>query len=39
MERVINKRLVWKLEVEVGVAKTQFAFRKQVLCTNSFEDA
>ena len=29
MERAINKRLVWKLEVEEGVAKTQFAFRKQ----------
>ena len=32
MERVINKRLVWKLEVEEGVGKTQFAFRKQKSC-------
>ena len=35
MERVINKRLVWKLEVEEGVAKTQFAFRKQKSCVQT----
>ena len=31
MERVNNKRLVWKLEVE-GVVKTLFSFRKQKSC-------
>ena len=35
MERVINKRLRWKLEVEEGVAKTQFAFRKQKSCVQT----
>ena len=32
MERVICNRLIWKLEVEQGIAKTQFAYRKQKLC-------
>ena len=27
MERVITRRLVWKLEVEGGVAETQNAYR------------
>ena len=35
MESVSNKRLVWKLEVEEGVAKTQFAFRKQKYCVQT----
>ena len=29
MEIVITRRLVWKLEVEGGVAETQNAFRRQ----------
>ena len=29
MERVVCKRLVWKLEVEGGVASTQYAYRRQ----------
>ena len=35
IERVINKRLVWKLGEEEGVAKTQFAFRKQKSCVQT----
>ena len=32
MERVICSRLVWKLEVEGGIADTQSAYRKQKSC-------
>ena len=35
MERVICKRLVWKLEVEEGVAKTQYAYRRQKSCVQT----
>ena len=32
MERVICRRLTWKLEVEGGLASTQNAYRKQKSC-------
>ena len=35
MERVITRRLVWKLEVDGGVAETQKAFRRQKSCVQS----
>ena len=35
MERVICKRLTWKLEVEGGLAATQYAYRKQKSCVQS----
>ena len=35
MERVITCRLVWKLEVDGGVAETQNAFRRQKSCVQS----
>ena len=35
MERVICKRLVWKLEVKGGVARTQYAYRRQKLCVQT----
>ena len=35
MERVITHRLVWKLEVENGVAVTQNAYRRQKSCVQS----
>ena len=35
MERVICKRLVWKLEVDGGVARTQYAYRRQKLCVQA----
>ena len=35
MERVICKRLTWKLEVDGGLAATQYAYRKQKFCVQS----
>ena len=35
MERVICKRLTWKLEVDGGLAATQYAYRKQNFCVQS----
>ena len=35
MERVICRRLTWKLEVEGGIASTQNAYRKQKSCVQS----
>ena len=35
MERVVCKRLVWKLEVEGGVASTQYAYRRQKSCVQT----
>ena len=35
MERVLCNRLVWKLEVENGIAKSQNAYRKQKSCTQT----
>ena len=35
MERVICKRLTWKLEVDGGLAATQYAYRKQKSCVQS----
>ena len=35
MERVICNRLVWKLEVEGGVARTQYAYRRQKSCVQT----
>ena len=35
MERVISNRLIWKLEVDGGVADTQFAYRKQKSCVQT----
>ena len=35
MERVITHRLVWKLEVEQGVAVTQNAYRRQKSCVQA----
>ena len=35
MERVICKRLIWKLEIDGGVADTQFAYRKQKSCVQT----
>ena len=35
MERVICKRLTWKLEVVGGLAATQYAYRKQKSCVQS----
>ena len=32
MERVVCKQLVWKLEVEGGVASAHYAYRKQKSC-------
>ena len=32
MERAICNRLIWKLEMEQGIAKTQFAYWKQKSC-------
>ena len=39
MERVINKRLVWKLVSRGGSCEDTICLQKtEVLCTNSFED-
>ena len=35
MERVICRRLTWKLEVEGGIASTQNAYRRQKSCVQS----
>ena len=35
IERVICKRLTWKLEVDGGLAATQYAYRKQKSCVQS----
>ena len=35
MERVISNRLIWKLEVDGGIADTQFAYRKQKSCVQT----
>ena len=35
MERVICNRLVWKVEVEGGIAETQSAYRKQKSCVKT----
>ncbi|MEW8546767.1 MAG: reverse transcriptase domain-containing protein [Candidatus Thiodiazotropha sp.] len=35
MERVICNRLVWKLEVEGGIARTQSAYRRQKSCVQT----
>ena len=34
-ERIVTRRLVWKLEVEQGIAATQCAYRKQRSCVQS----
>ena len=33
--RMVCKRLVWKLEVEGGVASTQYAYRRQKSCVQT----
>ena len=35
MERVICNRLIWKLEVDGGIADTQFAYRQQKSCVQT----
>ena len=35
MERVISNRLIWKLEVDGGIADTQSAYRKQKSCVQT----
>ena len=35
MERVVCNRLVWKLEVDGGIAKPQNAYRNQTSCTQT----
>ncbi|MCW4261357.1 MAG: reverse transcriptase domain-containing protein [Candidatus Thiodiazotropha endolucinida] len=35
MERIVCSRLVWKLEIDKGVADTQYAYRKQKSCVQT----
>ena len=35
MKRVICNRLIWKLDVDEGLADTQFAYRKQKSCVHT----
>ena len=35
LEQIVTRRLVWKLEVEQGIAPTRYAYRKQKSCVQS----